>query len=149
MTGPIDRTVPADSVFDPASEGWEPDVSTPFTSLIGPIWRRREGGSFVTGMLAQPKHADLRGIVHGGVILTFADHAIGVAGFYLLPDVSQITVQLATMMVDEVRIGDFIEGRSEVVGVSSSFIFIRGILRVGRRTVASSEGIWKVVKPIG
>jgi acyl-coenzyme A thioesterase PaaI-like protein len=142
---PVDAPPP----FDPRSEGWQLDIGTPFTTLVGPIWRRGDGESAVTGLLTQPKHANQLGLVDSGVLLTFADHAIGIAGARRLPHTSQVTIQLSTMLWSEARVGDFIEGRSEVVQVTSTLTFIRGTLSIGNRMIASAEGIWKIMKPTG
>jgi acyl-coenzyme A thioesterase PaaI-like protein len=149
MNGPLSAGSPGTphGAFDPLADGWEIDVTTPFTSLVGPIWRRRIGGAFVNGLLTDRRHASADGIVDRGVVLTFADHAIGIVGTHLFPTVSQVTLQLSTMFSADAKIGDFIVGRSEVVHSAGSFIFVRGLLSVGELVIASCEGVWKIVKP--
>jgi acyl-coenzyme A thioesterase PaaI-like protein len=141
--------VPGNSpgVFDPAVHGWEVDSTTPFTLFVGPIWRRFIGGQFVYGFLTDQRHANANGIVDRGVVLTFADHAIGMAAARQRPGLPQVTLQLSTMFSADVEVGNFIEGRGDVVHSSGSFIFVRGLLTTGELTVASCEGIWKAVKP--
>src|SRR5579875_2698694 len=102
------QTPPA-TAFDPAMHGWEHCYLTPFTALAGPIWRRREGESFVSGLLVEEKHCNRLGLLHGGALLTFADHAVGIAAAWLMPDKPIVTLQLSTQFVSAARAGDFVE----------------------------------------
>jgi len=55
------------------------------------------------------------------------------------------TIQLNTHFIAAVQIGDLVEGRAEMVRVTRSLVFVRGMLFVGDRTVAAIDGIWKVL----
>lgn len=134
--------------FDLRWAGWEPGILTSFTAFLGQTRHRTEGDEFRTGMLAQPQHINQLGNVDNGVILTFADYALGTATSRIVPKSSQMTIQLTTMLMLQAQLGDFIEGRAEVVRTSSSLIFVRGILSVGDRPIACSEGVFKIVKPL-
>lgn len=134
--------------YDPGAHGWEIDVTTPFTMYVGPIWRRYDASGFANGFLTDERHAGPHGYVDRGVILAFADHAIGISGAHKFPEVSQVTLQLNTTFSGEVKVGEFIEGRSEVLRAESNFIFVRGLLHVGATPIASCEGIWKIVKSL-
>jgi hypothetical protein len=43
------------------------------------------------------------------------------------------------------RIGAFIELEGELVQKTASMVFMRGLLRSGRRAVASCQGSWKIL----
>ena len=55
------------------------------------------------------------------------------------------TVQLSTQFISPARIGDFVEGRAEVLRATRTVVFVRGLLTVGDRTVVSAEGVWKIL----
>ncbi|MBX6747993.1 MAG: PaaI family thioesterase, partial [Acetobacteraceae bacterium] len=55
------------------------------------------------------------------------------------------TVQLNTQFIAPVRVGDFVEGRAEVLRTTRSVLFVRGMLTVGDRTVAHADGVWKIL----
>jgi hypothetical protein len=43
------------------------------------------------------------------------------------------------------RVGEFVTVRPEVVRHSKDLIFIRGLICVGDKNIASADGIWKVM----
>src|SRR5262245_5689230 len=63
--------------FDPAAAGWEPYSDDGFIGLIGPFWMRRSGNSYDYAFLAEHKHHNRRGVVQGGMLMTFADRSMG------------------------------------------------------------------------
>src|SRR3546814_205898 len=65
--------------FDPLAAGWKQRHGQgPFTQLVGPIFARREAdGASAFGLLAEERHTNSRGVVHGGMLMTFADHMLG------------------------------------------------------------------------
>ena len=77
----MDQKTPA---FDPATAGWERygDNDTGFIGLIGPWWMRKQGDSYEYAFLAEPKHHNRRGVVQGGMLMTFADRSMGMTCWY-------------------------------------------------------------------
>ena len=45
----------------------------PFNGLVGPLYERREGEAVSIGVRIAEKHANSRGICHGGMLATLAD----------------------------------------------------------------------------
>jgi acyl-coenzyme A thioesterase PaaI-like protein len=132
--------------YDPAKEGWEEDHTGAFLTLVGPIWRKSEGKSTSYGFVGQPKHGNHRGIIHGGMIMSFADYAIGMAAAHEGAN-SSVTIQLDVQFVSAAEIGEFITSRQELVRKTTALFFMRGELIAGTRVVATASGIWKAVKP--
>jgi acyl-coenzyme A thioesterase PaaI-like protein len=61
-------------------EGFTPtDLIDPFEVHLGPIYERpeRTGRRFL--LIADERHVNGRGVVHGGMLMTFADLAFGQA----------------------------------------------------------------------
>lgn len=135
------------AAYDPANDGWYQETVPTFLTLVGPVWRKDGDSGTSYGLLAEPKHANHRGIVHGGMIMTLADYAVGMAGALATGNIAQVTIQIDVQFVSAAEIGDFIVSRSEVVRRTSSLLFLRGELSVGSRPVATANGIWKIVKP--
>jgi acyl-coenzyme A thioesterase PaaI-like protein len=134
-----DRSLP----FDPAAEGWEPYVDEGFVGLVGPFWQKTEGETVRYGFLAEPKHHNRRGVVQGGMLMTFADRSLGMAAWFANERRPQATIQLDVHFIDAVHIGEFVEAQSRVVRRTRSVIFMSGTLAVGTRVVATANGIWK------
>jgi len=144
---PANSSVVSDTIapFDPAAAGWEPYGDEGFIGLVGPFWARPDGDSYRYAFMAEPKHHNRRGVVQGGMLMTFADRAMGMTCWYANGRVPQATVQLDVHFVDAVQIGEFVEARCEVVRRTRALIFMTGVLVVGTRVVATAKGIWKTL----
>jgi acyl-coenzyme A thioesterase PaaI-like protein len=131
--------------FDPAAAGWEPYKDEGFIGLIGPLWQRPDGDSYRFAFLAEPKHHNRRGVVQGGMLMTFADRSMGMTCWYANGRQPQATIQLDMHFVDAVQIGEFVEINCKVVRRTRSVIFMEGELVVGTRVVATAKGVWKTL----
>jgi acyl-coenzyme A thioesterase PaaI-like protein len=131
--------------FDPAAAGWEPYTDEGFIGLIGPFWTRKHGDTYLFAFLAAPKHHNRRGVVQGGMLMTFADRSMGMTCWYANEKKPQATVHLDVHFVDAVQIGEFVEMHCKVVRRTRSLIFMSGELRVGTRAVATANGVWKTL----
>ena len=131
--------------FDPAAHGWEPYVDEGFIGLVGPFWTRQEGGTRLFAFLAAPKHHNRRGVVQGGMLMTFADRAMGMTCWYANGQKPQATVHLDVHFIDAVQIGEFIEAKCKVVRRTRSLVFMSAELLAGARIVATANGVWKAL----
>src|SRR5437588_4838576 len=132
-------------VFDPAAAGWEPYRDEGFIGLVGPFWMRRSGDSYLYAFIAEPKHHNRRGVVQGGMLMTFADRSMGMTSWYANERQPQATVQLDVHFIDAVKIGEFVEAKCTVVRRTRSLVFMSADLVVGARIVATAKGVWKVL----
>ena len=133
------------AMFDPAAAGWEPYSDEGFIGLIGPFWMRRSGGGYDYAFLAEPKHHNRRGVVQGGMLMTFADRSMGMTCWYANERQPQATVQLDVHFIDAVRIGEFVRANCKVVRRTRSLIFMSAELVVDARVVATASGVWKTL----
>ena len=142
---PANPSAASDTVapFDPGAAGWEPYRDEGFIGLVGPFWARQSGDGYRYAFMAEPTHHNRRGVVQGGMLMTFADRAMGMTCWYANGRVPQATVQLDVHFVDAVQIGEFVEAKCEVVRRTRALIFMSGELVVGPRVVATAKGIWK------
>ena len=140
--GPPIAKVPA---FDPVTAGWEPYSDEGFIGLVGPFWTRRTGDTHYFAFMAEPKHHNRRGVVQGGMLMTFADRALGRNAWKAAGDKAVATIEFNMQFVSAGELGDFIEIVPEVVRKTSALVFMRGDLMVGPRTVATATGIWKIL----
>jgi uncharacterized protein (TIGR00369 family) len=127
--------------FDPARTGWKPVKPIGFGKLIGPIWRY---GDARFGILVEAKHLNFANIVHGGVLATLADQAMGMTAFRANADKPHATIELNMQFIGAVRLGEFVEAHCEVVRLTRAIIFMQCKLVVGDRVVATATGIWKI-----
>ena len=57
--------------------GWAVVETSGFLSLVGPLWQRVVNGEHEYAIVAQDKHHNRRGLVQGGLLMTFADRSSG------------------------------------------------------------------------
>jgi len=134
-------------VEDPAAIGWEKMTDSGFPEAIGAFWTRREGETGrAYGVLTEPRHNNGRGVVHGGILASIMDHALGKTVREAVRPLRCATIQLDLHYLAPVMPGDFVEARGEIVRKTRSVVFVRGHLTVGGRQVLSASGIWKVLE---
>jgi uncharacterized protein (TIGR00369 family) len=134
------------------STGWSTLEVKGFSAVTGPFWTRLEGTQRRIGLIVDPHHTnDHLGTIHGGVVMTFADVALGCAVVDVLGAPNCVTAQLNIQFLATAKLGEFVTCNPEVVRQSRQLIFVRGLIRVGDKNIASVDGIWKVLesKPSG
>jgi acyl-coenzyme A thioesterase PaaI-like protein len=139
------------------AQGWRLLPTVRYSAALGPTWVRELGGGVEVALDAQPHLAnDNFGIVHGGAIMTFADMALGcgvghaVRDGHPIADVEGshfVTVQLQVQFAAAAQVGTLIVARPEVVRKTSSLVFVRCLIAAEDRTVASADGIFKLLDP--
>ncbi len=145
-----EQAAAAEATFDPAAHGWRTMKGPGFSSLVGPIWAKKiqtgDGETWRYGFLAEDKHENRQGAVHGGMLMTFADHAIGFVAWEAAGRRKCVTMQLENQFLAAVKNGDFVECDTEIVRAAKTVIFLRGVLKVKGRPVMAANGIWKVIE---
>ena len=146
---------PTPAAFDPTTAGWQPygHDDTGFIGLVGPFWSRPKksdknsdmGDSVEYAFMAEDKHHNRRGVVQGGMLMTFADRSMGMTCWYANERQPQATVQLDVHFIDAVQVGEFVECKATVVRRTRSLVFMSADLVVGDRIVATAKGVWKTL----
>jgi len=129
-----------------AGEGWTAMSGTHFNEAAGPYWIRRENGVRIVGLLGEERHGNGHvGTIHGGVLMTFADIALGIGVVDAAGTRDCVTLQLQMQFTAVAAIGSFLICRPELVRRTSQIIFMRALIVAGDRTVASADGMWKLI----
>ena len=136
---------------DPTALGWSLLQGGGFPAHAGPLWVKPgvDGAMSAFAMLADGRHTNIHGIVHGGMLMTFADTGLGITVWEALGRKPCVTIQFGIQFLDAAHPGDFLELDAEVLRQSSSVVFIRGLLRCGDRRIASADGVWKAIRAKG
>ena len=118
----------------------------PFSGHIGPTWVRDEtGGDTTYGVLIAEKHLNKRGVVHGGMLMTFMDHRLGRTVLQGIGGATTATVHLDNQFLSGVREGVWLECKGEIVRRTRSLVFVTGRLWVDETPVLLSSGVWKIL----
>jgi acyl-coenzyme A thioesterase PaaI-like protein len=128
------------------SDGWSIVETSGFLHLIGPLWQRVVDGEHEYALVAQDKHHNRRGLVQGGVLMTFADRTCGMTARFVSGRSTLATVQLDTHFVEAGKIGEILVSKPHVVRATRSLIFITTEVTVDKRCIAMASGVFKILK---
>jgi acyl-coenzyme A thioesterase PaaI-like protein len=128
------------------SESWTIVETSGFLHLVGPLWQRLADGVHEYALVAQDKHHNRRGLVQGGVLMTFADRTCGMTARYVSGKPTLATVQMDTHFVEAGKIGETLISRPHVVRSTRSLIFITTEITVDKRCIAMASGVFKILK---
>ena len=129
--------------------GWTLVETSGFLNLVGPLWQRVVDGEHEYAILAQDKHHNRRGLVQGGLLMTFADRSCGMTARFVSGKPTLATVQMDTLFIDSARIGELLISRPRVIRTTRSLIFTTTQVTAGDRTVVSASGVFKILKNDG
>jgi len=132
--------------FDPAASGWQVMRGAALPGALGLPWARRMGEHWAYGLLTSGEHANPQGVVHGGVLMTFADHTLSLYAWEAAQRAPCTTIQLNTHFLDAVQPGQFMVMQGEVTRRTRALVFTRGMIRVDDRDVAVVDGIWRILQ---
>lgn len=116
----------------------------PFAEALGPLFIRADGRGFA--FRAGARHCNARGVMHGGMLMTFADQTLGLAVQRAVGTLDVATVSLSCELIDGVVPGELVEGEATITRVTRSIVFACGTARCDQRIVLTASGIWKRLK---
>jgi acyl-coenzyme A thioesterase PaaI-like protein len=136
---------------DPLAEklkaaGWSIVETSGFLSLVGPLWQRVVNGEHEYAIVAQDKHHNRRGLVQGGLLMTFADRCSGMTARFVSGKPTLATVQMDTFFIDSAKIGEVLVSKPRVIRATRSLIFTTTEVTADSRIVASASGVFKILK---
>ena len=128
------------------ASGWTMVETTGFLNLVGPLWQRIVDGEHEYALVAQDKHHNRRGLVQGGLLMTFADRSCGMTARYVSGRTTLATVQMDTHFVDSGKIGEILLSKPRVVRITRSLIFMTTEVSAGNRCILMASGVFKILK---
>lgn len=127
-------------------DGWIAMADDGFIGLVGPIYHWPFDGSAVSRFRFFPemKHKNRMDVVHGGMLMTFTDRALGFTARRGDLHRRQATVQLDVHFVKSVKVGEIVDFEGRVVSETRTLAFVDGTMTVGGETVLTARGLWRV-----
>lgn len=126
--------------------GWKLHDLSGHMGHTGPLWSLASGdGLWRYGLLLEAKHLNPAGVVHGGVLLTLADHAMSAVAWQHSLRQPCVTVQLDSQFVASAKAGDFVVCDAQITHSTRSMVFVRAQLWVQAQLLLNAQGIMKVL----
>lgn len=115
--------------------------------LLGPVFHLPFcDGTGRFRFTAEPKHRNRLNSVHGGMLMAFADRAMGATARHARAPQRVTTVQLDMHFMRPARIGQTVEIECRVIRQTQSLLFIDGSLCSEGQVVATARGLWKSLR---
>lgn len=118
---------------------------SPFLDLLGDLHVLDDDGRPVYGLRIGPEHANDRGAAHGGVLMTVADLVLGyTTAFASDPPLPLTTASMSVDFVGAAQVGEWLEGRAEIIRTGWSLVSATCYLAVGDRRVVRASSVLAV-----
>ena len=119
--------------------------TSPVLDLIGPIYCRGDGIKLVIGLRVEAKHCNARGTVHGGILATLADVALGyTVAFSSTPPANLITASLTLDFAGTAKIGDWLETHVDFQKKGRQLSFANCYITVDEQRLVRASAVFLV-----
>lgn len=132
-------------MIDPPKGYTETRLIDPFEIHVGPVYEKGAKGKKRYALRVDSRHVNGRGVVHGGMYLTFADAALGQAVWDATDRAPSVTLNMQAQFLRGAAVGDLLEVEPEVVRKTRALLFIRGDFTVEGQTVFTVQSLWKLL----
>ncbi len=127
-------------------EGYAPAWNEGFNAYVGPFYSKvRDDGSVHFFLDMRDEHLNGAGFAHGGLLMAFADAALGSAVHAAIEGAPSATMTLNTDFITAGPPGVRIEAEAEVTRRTRSVVFVSGRVYAGDKTLLTATGIWKIL----
>jgi len=120
-------------------------LSDPFEISLGPIYEAGERPNRAFALLIDERHVNRRKVMHGGMMMTYADATLGALAADLSQDVVSVTLNMQSQFLAPAPLGKLIEVMPELTRRTRSMLFIRGDFTVEGEIVMTASSVWKVL----
>lgn len=135
-------------------EGFAPhDRKSPVTDPWEPVFARRRDGVVELGLVLAAAHCNSRGFVHGGVLATLADNAMGLSyGATMLHENGgaagggAVTVSLTIDYLATARIGQWLQVSPRVLRAGGSMGFVDALLTADGAAIARASATFRRIE---
>lgn len=123
----------------------ETPLSDPFEVYLGPVWETGAKGARRFALRIDERHVNMRGVLHGGMLMTFADLALGQAVWDATDHANVVTLNVQSQFLKTARAGDVVEVTPKLMRRSRSLLFIRGDFEAAGEVIYTASSIWKIL----
>ena len=127
----------------PPPPGFVPSVRpSPYTAMIGPLYDLPGDPEHRRGFWVLDGHINNAGIIHGGMMMSFADTLLARA-VGTMTGGSAVTLHMTTDFIGPAHLGDWVEGWAEVIRQTRTLVFVEGEIRTRKRLLMTAKGVFR------
>ena len=117
----------------------------PFENFVGPLYETGEGIDRRYAFVVDERHVNMRGVIHGGMLMTLADMTLGQTAWDACDHANCVTLSMQSQFLKTARTGDIVEVKPQVTRRTRSLIFIRGDFEVEGELIFCVASVWKLL----
>jgi uncharacterized protein (TIGR00369 family) len=128
-------------------DGFEPHFrKSPMTEPWEPLYSKRTERAVIIGLRLAKPHTNGRGLIHGGLIATLSDNAMGYSCAQATGwKTSFVTISLAVDFVGTAQVGQWLVIETEVIKTGSTICFAQSLAKADDVVIARANGTFRVV----
>ena len=123
----------------------ETQLTDPFEIHLGPAFEAGSKRARRFAFRVDERHVNMRGILHGAMLMTFADLALGQAAWDATDHAAVVTLNMQSQFVKGAHLGDLVEVAPALLRRTGSLLFLRGDFTVAGDLVFTASSVWKLV----
>ena len=117
----------------------------PFEIFVGPAYEAGEGVDRRYAFVVDERHVNMRGIIHGGMLMTLADLTLGQAVWDATDRAPSVTMNMQSQFLKPARKGQRIEVVPEITRRTRALVFARGDFTVDGEVIFTASSVWKLL----
>lgn len=126
--------------------GYEADDDGRYQSMIGPMYSRQlDDESWHFRFTVEERHLNGGDVVHGGMLMSFADHILGKTVWKGTGETPCTTMSMNCDFVAAGKLGAVLEGTARITRKTRSIIFVQGEITSEGKTLMTATGLWKIL----
>ena len=139
------------TIIDIVPQGFERHYrQSPLTDPWEPLYSKRTERAVIIGLRLAKPHTNARGLIHGGLIATLADNAMGHSCAHRMGETSSlVTIGLAVDFVGTAQVGQWLTVESEVIKTGSTICFAQSLIKADDAVIARANATFRVVPKKG
>jgi len=119
---------------------------SPLTDPWEPLYSKRTDKAVIIGLRLAKPHTNGRGLIHGGLIATLADNAMGHSCAHVMGSASSlVTIGLAVDFIGTAQVGQWLAVESDVIRTGSTICFAQSLIKADDAVIARANGTFRVV----
>ena len=124
-------------------EGWSPVSDPGFIGYVGPFWTRQDANTLDLGFYMDARHTNRASRLHGGMVCTVADRAMGMCARISESDRNHATISLNLNFLDSALPGEFVFAHAKVERETRTLCFLHCTVYAQERIIGTAQGVWK------
>jgi len=123
----------------------ETQLIDPFEIFVGPVFEAGEGAARRYAIRVDARHVNLRGRLHGGMLMTFANLTLSQAVWAATGNAPCATLNMQTQFLKAAHEGDLVEVVPQITRRTRALIFARGDFTVDGEVIFAAASVWKLL----